>query len=86
MARKYEGSAADEAEDRRGMKATGMSKGKYEASVRDRKEDAAGEDRIKVRRHTRARRAAPPPPAPSLLAQAPGEANAPDQDDLEGGM
>lgn len=78
MARKYEGSAEDEAEDTRGAKAMGVSKAKYEASPRDKREDAAGEDRIMVKAHHRARRQAPPPPAQSLLAQAPGEANEPD--------
>jgi len=75
MARKYEDSAADEAEDARGMKATGLSKKAYENSARDRKEDAAGANRIKVKGHTRGRRPPPPPPQPSLLAQAPGEGN-----------
>jgi hypothetical protein len=84
MARKYEEPAEDEAEDRRGMKATGMSKRAYEKSARDKREDEAGEHRIKVGPHTRRRpapRAAAMPPEPSPapspfgLSQAPGEAN-----------
>jgi hypothetical protein len=87
MARKsYENSPADEAEDARGMKATGMSKKVYEKSPRDKAEDAAGEGRVKVNAHTRKPRAAAPPPAAPAgfgLASAPGES---DEDDSEGGM
>jgi hypothetical protein len=36
-----EGSRADKAQDKRGMKATGMNAKQYEASARDKKEDAA---------------------------------------------
>jgi len=93
MARKYEGSPADEAEDKRGMKATGMSKKAYEASPRDKAEDKAGEDRIKVGAHSRKRPAPKMPPAPPAapsfgLAEPPGADNAPqpDDEDLEGGM
>lgn len=43
MARKYEGSPADKAQDARGMKATGMSAKQYQGSARDKREDAAGE-------------------------------------------
>ncbi len=83
MARKYEHSAEDEAEDRRGMKDTGMSKRAYEASARDKREDAAGERRVKVMPHTRrhptprAMAAAPPSMRSGGfgLSQAPGEAN-----------
>jgi hypothetical protein len=84
MARRYENSPEDEAEDAAGMKATGKSKKAYEGSARDRKEDAAGEGRIKVKPHFRTppKKPAPPPaPAPSMLAPAPGE----DNDDF-GGM
>lgn len=52
MAR-YEGSKADNAEDARGAKATGMSKKAYEGSARDRTEDEAGERRISVSKHHR---------------------------------
>lgn len=83
MARKYEGSAADEAEDARGAKALGISKGAYEKTGRDKAEDKAGEDRVKVRRHTRARRAPPPPPPPPPSQQPFGLAGAPGEGDDE---
>lgn len=50
---------------------------------------APPEERINVKAHTRGRRP-PPPPAPPPsgfgIASPPGEANEPDEDDLEGGM
>lgn len=64
MARKYEGSAKDRAEDARGAKATGKSLKAYESSARDRAEDAAGERAIKVKPHVRR------PPAPRGSAPA----------------
>jgi hypothetical protein len=87
MARKYEGSAADKAQDAKGMKATGMSKKAYEGSARDKAEDAAGEDRVKVKPHFRKPPTrpmpAPPPQAGGFgLAPAPGESD----DGLNGGM
>ena len=80
MARKYEGSAEDEAEDARGAKAMGVSKGAYERTPRDKREDAAGEHRAK--RKTPPRRAKVPPAPPFGLAQMPGEANEPDQEEM----
>ena len=55
MARKYEGSREDEAEDARGAKAMGVSKKAYEATARDKREDQAGE-----RKHKAKKRHAPP--------------------------
>ena len=43
MAKRYEGSAKDNREDARGMRATGMQRQDYEKSARDRKEDKAGQ-------------------------------------------
>lgn len=92
MARKHhEGSSKDEAEDRIGAKALGVSRKAYEKTSRDKAEDAAGEGRIPVRAHHRTRRAPPPPPmAPPMgqpqagsgvgLASAPGEDNEPFED------
>jgi hypothetical protein len=42
----YEGSAADEREDRRGAQRMGMTLAQYERTARDRREDAAGERRM----------------------------------------
>lgn len=47
MAKKtYEGSAADKAEDAKGMRATGMQRQDYEKSSRDKKEDKAGQKKF----------------------------------------
>lgn len=46
MARRYEGSKADEREDARGSRSTGVSRRDYEKSSRDRREDAAGQKRF----------------------------------------
>ncbi len=84
MARKHhEGSAKDEREDRIGAKELGVSRKAYENTARDKAEDAAGEARVKVKPHTRKKFAPPPSPPPSSfgMAQAPGEANEPDDDD-----
>lgn len=82
MARKYEGSAADEAEDARGAKAMGLSKKAYEKTSRDKREDRAGQNRISVGAHTRSRPKRPSPaptggPSPSsfAIAQPPGGGN-----------
>jgi hypothetical protein len=70
MARRYEGSAEDRAEDARGARKLGMSKKAYESSPQDRAQDAAGEKRFGVKAHTRkapgprAPKAPPPPPMP----------------------
>lgn len=64
MARKYEGSAEDEAEDARGAKATGMSRKAYEGSARDRREDRAGSKRHK-KHQLPTRRPTPPMPGPN---------------------
>lgn len=45
--KKYEGSAADMAEDARGMRATGMQRQDYEKSSRDKKEDRAGQKKMR---------------------------------------
>jgi hypothetical protein len=42
---RYEGSKADIAKDKKGMKATGMTAAEYERSARDKREDRAGERR-----------------------------------------
>lgn len=72
MARNYENSPADEREDARGMKATGLSKEAYEKSPRDKAEDAAGAAHVRKPRKPKA-----PPAPPFGLAQAPGETNEP---------
>ena len=43
---RYEGSAADEAEDKRGAKALGVKRGAYERTARDIREDAMGQKRM----------------------------------------
>jgi hypothetical protein len=45
--RKYEGSKEDEAEDRRGAKARGMSLKAYERTAQDKAEDKRGEAKLK---------------------------------------
>ncbi len=77
MAR-YEGSPADEAEDKRGMKETGLSRKAYENSARDRAEDKAGEDRIAVKPHHRSKpqRRAPKAPVPGQFEFSPQEETA----------
>ena len=44
--RRYEGSAQDEAEDKRGARILGVSRAVYEASARDKREDKAGQKRF----------------------------------------
>lgn len=44
--RTYEGSRVDNAEDARGMRATGMQRQDYEKSARDKREDKAGQKRF----------------------------------------
>lgn len=91
MARRHhEGSAKDEADDKRGAKALGVSRKAYENTPRDAAEDAAGEGRIPVRAHHRTKRQPPPPMAPPMgqpaagagvgLAQPPGADNEPFED------
>jgi hypothetical protein len=46
MKQRYEGSAEDEAEDRRGAKRMGISQREYERTAQDRREDKAGEKRL----------------------------------------
>lgn len=46
MARQYEGSKADERQDTRGARSTGVSRRDYEKSSRDKREDAAGQKRF----------------------------------------
>lgn len=48
--KRYEGSAADKAEDKRGAKATGKSLKAYEKTARDKREDKAGMKRMKGKR------------------------------------
>lgn len=70
MARRpYEGSAADQAEDARGEKATGMSPKQYEKSARDKREDAAGQKRINVTSHSRKPAGPPKPKAAPMPGQ-----------------
>jgi len=47
MAKRYEGSAADKAEDKRGAKKLGVSLKRYETTARDKAEDKAGRKRLK---------------------------------------
>jgi hypothetical protein len=47
---KYEGSAADRAEDRRGAKKRGMTQGQFEKTPQDRRQDRAGQKRLDKRR------------------------------------
>lgn len=60
MARKYEGSAEDEAEDARGAKALGVSKKAYESTARDRREDKTGGRKHKAKKR-------PPGPKPAAM-------------------
>jgi hypothetical protein len=48
--KKYEGSPADIAEDKRGAKKLGMSMKQYERSARDRAEDRRGQARMGARK------------------------------------
>jgi hypothetical protein len=50
MVRKYEGSKADEREDRRGAKRLGISLKAYERTAKDRREDRAGQKRLVKRK------------------------------------
>ena len=50
MARKYEGSKADRAEDRRGAKKLGVTLKQYERTARDRAEDKKGQKRMKKKK------------------------------------
>lgn len=70
MARKYEGSAADMAEDAKGAKAMGVSPKAYEKTARDKKEDARGG---KHKKHKAPKKAAMPMPGPHEFS-APQEA------------
>ncbi len=67
MARKYEGSPEDLAEDKRGTKAAGMTLAAYEKTPRDRAEDDTGQRRIEVKPHFRR----PPEPRPVREPQPP---------------
>ena len=46
---KYEGSAEDTTEDKRGEKVMGVSHAAYEKTARDKREDAAGQRRLRKR-------------------------------------
>jgi hypothetical protein len=50
MARKYEGSAKDKAEDRKGAKQLGVGLRAYERTPRDKREDAKGEKQLAGRK------------------------------------
>jgi len=47
---RYEGSAKDKAQDKRGQRATGLSPRAYERSDRDKREDKAGQRRLNRKR------------------------------------
>jgi hypothetical protein len=49
MARKYEGSREDKAEDRRGAKKLGVGLRGYERTARDRREDTRGQKKLAER-------------------------------------
>jgi hypothetical protein len=50
MARKYEGSPKDRAEDRKGAKKLGVGLRAYERTPRDKREDAKGEKKMRTRK------------------------------------
>ena len=51
MARKYEGSREDQAQDRRGAKKAGVGLRAYERTARDKAEDKAGQQKLAKGRH-----------------------------------
>jgi hypothetical protein len=86
MARRYENSPEDEAEDAAGAKALGVSRKAYEKTPRDKAEDAAGENRISVKPHHRKPPSFKPKAAPASPMPGPFDFSADQEKAMRGGQ